>query len=120
RRRSGCGARLLSGRVVTLVFLVGANMNKKLARGLLVAIPALAAAPMVSAHFKMLAPAGWIVEDMRGDPQKTAPCGGTLADPGTPTGFVTEVTGGGRLTISIDETIFHPGHYRIALARSMD
>ena len=95
-------------------------MNKKLARGLLLAIPALAAAPMVSAHFKMLAPAGWIVEDMRGDPQKTAPCGGTLADPGTPTGFVTEVMGGGRLTISLDETIFHPGHYRIALARSMD
>lgn len=95
-------------------------MNNKLARGLLVAIPAIAAAPMVSAHFKMLSPAGWIVEDMRGDPQKTTPCGGTLDDPGTPTGFVTAVKGGGKLTISLDETIFHPGHYRIALARSMD
>ena len=95
-------------------------MNKKLVRGLLVAIPAVVAAPMVSAHFKMLSPAGWIVEDLRGDPQKIAPCGGTNADAGTPTGAVTPVKGGGRLTISIDETIFHPGHFRIALARSRD
>lgn len=95
-------------------------MNKFLIRGLLIAIPAVVVAPVVSAHFKMLAPAGWIVEDMRGDPQKTAPCGGTDADPGTPTGAVTAVKGGGKLTISIDETIFHPGHYRIALARTRE
>jgi hypothetical protein len=95
-------------------------MNNFLIRGLLIAIPAVVVAPAVSAHFKMLAPAGWIVEDMRGDPQKTAPCGGTDADPGTPTGAVTAVKGGGKLTISIDETIFHPGHYRIALARTRD
>lgn len=95
-------------------------MNKNLACGLLAAIPALLAASAVNAHFKMLAPAGWIVEDLRGDPQKRAPCGGTNADPGTPTGAVTPVKGGGKLTIAIDETIFHPGHYRIALARSMD
>ena len=95
-------------------------MNKKLVRGLLVAIPAVVAAPMVSAHFKMLSPAGWIVEDLRGDPQKIAPCGGTNADAGKPTGAVTPVKGGGRLTISIDETIFHPGHFRIALARTRE
>ncbi len=95
-------------------------MKRNVVRGLAVAIPALAAAPMAAAHFKMLAPIGWIVEDARGDPQKTAPCGGTLNDPGTPTGVVNEVKGGGRLTIAIDETVFHPGHYRIALARSMD
>jgi len=95
-------------------------MKKTVCVGLLVALPAAVAAPSVSAHFKMLSPAGWIVEDERGDPQKIAPCGGTNADPGTPTGAVTQVEGGGRLTIAIDETIFHPGHYRIALARTRD
>src|SRR5690606_19231983 len=81
---------------------------------------AAAAAPMVSAHFKLVAPASWIVEDMRGDPQKAAPCGGTIADAGTPTGAVTKVQGGQKLHIEIDETIYHPGHYRIALARTRD
>jgi hypothetical protein len=95
-------------------------MNKKATRALLAALPAIAAAPSALAHFKLLAPAGWIVEDMRGDPQKIAPCGGTNADPGTPTGAVTAVAGGGKLTIAIDETIFHPGHYRFALARTME
>ena len=95
-------------------------MRKRLAFAALAAVPAIVAAPTVSAHFKMLAPAGWIVEDMRGDPQKIAPCGGTNADPGTPTGAITPVKGGGRLTIAIDETIFHPGHYRIALARTRE
>lgn len=94
-------------------------MNNSSAWRWLFAVPAALAVPsVVDAHFKMLAPAGWIVEDFRGDPQKIGPCGGTNADPGTPTGIVTEVKGGSRLTISIDETIFHPGHYRIALARA--
>ena len=93
---------------------------KSLMSGLLLAILATVTAPPVGAHFKLLEPASWIVEDMRGDPQKAAPCGGTLADAGTPTNAVTEVQGGQRLTISIDETIFHPGHYRIALARTRD
>jgi hypothetical protein len=75
------------------------------------------AAPVVDAHFKLLEPASWLVEDDRGDPQKLAPCGGTLADPGTPTGATTDVTGGAKLKIVVNETIFHPGHYRIALAR---
>lgn len=78
------------------------------------------AAPAVHAHFKLLEPASWLVEDDRGDPQKTAPCGGTLADEGTLSFAVTEVQGGSSLKISIDETIYHPGHYRIALARSWD
>jgi hypothetical protein len=95
-------------------------MKKNLALAALAAVPAIVVAPTVSAHFKLLAPAGWIVEDQRGDPQKIAPCGGTNADPGTPTEAVTPVKGGGRLAIAIDETIFHPGHYRIALARTRE
>lgn len=69
-----------------------------------------------SAHFRLLEPASTLVQNALGDPQKRAPCGGTTANPGEPTGAVTEVTGGGVLRLRIQETIFHPGHYRVALA----
>jgi hypothetical protein len=91
---------------------------RNLVSGLLVAAVAAVAAPALGAHFTLLAPASWIIEDVRGDPQKSAPCGGTLADAGTPTNAVTRVQGGQPLHIEIEETIFHPGHYRIALART--
>lgn len=70
------------------------------------------------AHFVLISPASWLVENKLGDPQKSAPCGGTLADPGTPTNIVTEVTGGSAITLRVMETIYHPGHYRVALAVS--
>jgi len=89
---------------------------KKLHVSLLAALGALAV-PAVHAHFRLLEPASWLVEDDKGDPQKVAPCGGTLANPGMPTGAVTAVTGGQKLKIVVDEAVFHPGHYRIALAR---
>lgn len=72
---------------------------------------------MVNAHFKLVEPAAWLEQDERGDPQKLAPCGGTLANAGTATDAVTAVQGGQKLKIVVDETIYHPGHYRIALAR---
>lgn len=68
------------------------------------------------AHFRLLAPASWIAENALGDPQKAAPCGGTNADFGKPTYAVTEVTGGSALHIKVQETVYHPGHYRVALA----
>src|ERR1043166_6162285 len=68
------------------------------------------------AHFKLLAPAGWIAEDDRGDPQKAAPCGGTSKDFGKTTYAVTDVKGGSQLHSKVQETIYHPGHFRIALA----
>jgi len=68
------------------------------------------------AHFKLLAPASWLIEDERGDPQKAAPCGGTNADFGKPSWAVTQATGGSALHIRVQETIYHPGHYRVALA----
>ena len=77
-------------------------------------------ASLAHAHFQLIAPASWIVEDERGDPQKIAPCGGTLADGGTRTGAVTEVTGGQLLRVAINETIYHPGHYRISLAKRIN
>ena len=83
-----------------------------------------AMAPFAWAHFKLLEPASWIEENNLGDPQKLGPCGGTsanqakgkAANPGTPTNMVTQAKGGQKLHIKLQETVFHPGHYRIALA----
>ena len=68
------------------------------------------------AHFKLLEPASWLIEDDRGDPQKAGPCGGTNTNWGTPSYVITEVVGGQTLHLTIQETIYHPGHYRVALA----
>jgi hypothetical protein len=77
----------------------------------------LALAPTISqAHFRLLAPASWIEESQLGDPQKAGPCGGTNADYGKPTYAVTDVKGGSMLHIKVQETVYHPGHYRVALA----
>jgi hypothetical protein len=70
------------------------------------------------AHFELLEPSASLVQDRLGDPQKLAPCGGTSANPGTATGSVSQARGGDMLHVKLRETIFHPGHYRIALARS--
>jgi hypothetical protein len=73
-------------------------------------------APFAGAHFHLLEPQSWIVENQQGDPQKLGPCGGTSANAGTPTNIVTKVTGGQKLHVKVQETIYHPGHYRISLA----
>jgi hypothetical protein len=91
-------------------------MNKAMTRTAL-AVACTFAAAAGHAHFKLVEPGSWIEEDERGDPQKLAPCGGTIADAGTRTGVITEVQGGQMLKIVVEETIYHPGHYRIALAR---
>jgi hypothetical protein len=72
------------------------------------------------AHFMLDFPTSWIEQDEQGDPQKMAPCGGTMADGGTRTGAVTEVQGGSMMRLAIVETVFHPGHYRVALARRIN
>ena len=105
---------------------------KKSARVLfaLVMAAAIAAPAVVQAHFKLLEPATWIVENERGDPQKAAPCGAVAgAAPGAapvaaaaaapevkPSEALTKVTGGSKLHLKVLETIYHPGHYRVALA----
>jgi len=74
-------------------------------------------APGGVAHFRLLAPASWIQESEElGDPQWSAPCGGTLTNPGVPTGAITKIQGGEKLHIRIREMAFHPGFYRVALA----
>jgi len=66
------------------------------------------------AHFALRSPASWRVQDALGSPQKVGPCGDEGAAPTT--GVVTAFSPGETITITLDETIFHPGHYRVALA----
>src|SRR5262245_47025543 len=76
-----------------------------------------AALPAVmDAHFKLLEPASWIVENDIGNPQKAAPCGVDGQNAGTPTNTIGKVVGGSKLHLKVLETVYHPGHYRVALA----
>jgi hypothetical protein len=71
------------------------------------------------AHFILQTPASWAAQDDFGGPQKSPPCG--QSDPGqaaSPTGMVTPLTPGQTVTITINETIAHPGHYRVVLSES--
>jgi hypothetical protein len=78
---------------------------------------AFAIAP-ASAHFVLESPAPTLEQNGIGDPQKLGPCGGTSQDAGTPTGAVTELAGGSTLHLKLREAVYHPGHYRVALART--
>lgn len=91
-------------------------MDRMVLRAGLAALGMVLATAGAEAHFKLLAPASWIAENGIGDPQKLAPCGGVPGNPGTPTGAVTEALGGSSLHVKLQETVYHPGHYRIALA----
>ena len=70
------------------------------------------------AHFQLIEPASWIEENDLGDPQKVGPCGGNPdgENEALLTGIVTEAIGGSMLHLNIQETIYHSGHYRIALS----
>lgn len=74
--------------------------------------------PAAEAHFKLLAPQSWLIENDLGDPQKAGPCGGTSANPGMPSNAVSKIQGGQKLHLKLQETVYHPGHYRVALAAS--
>lgn len=65
-------------------------------------------------HIKLSSPQSTLMQNTLGDPQKTAPCGGN----GTATNAVTEVQAGSQLEVRWTETIGHPGHFRIGIARS--
>ena len=80
-----------------------------------------------NAHFVLVYPAASLIQNRLGDPQKIGPCGGvsanparnTPANPGVPSGSITSVKGGTNLPLMVQEAIYHPGHYRVALARTM-
>ena len=85
-------------------------------RSALLAVVLLGFAAPAHAHFKLNAPASMITLATNGDPQKGAPCGPMT--PTAETGAVTSVMTGGMLTVTVDETIDHPGHYRVAIAQN--
>src|SRR3954467_729040 len=66
-----------------------------------------------SAHFMMVTPKSYVTTENGG--KGGPPCG-----TGTPSNIVQKVKGGTELTITIEETTPHPGHYRIALIKSHD
>jgi MYXO-CTERM domain-containing protein len=76
----------------------------------------LGASATARAHFVLTSPAAAYEQSALGDPQKAPPCG----DDGSAvaTGMVTAFQAGETITITIDETIYHPGHYRIAIAEN--
>ncbi len=75
---------------------------------------AIAMAPAAArAHFMLQAPDCASVQDASGSPQKVPPCGD---DGSSPTGKITTFRPGETINITIDETVTHPGHYRVALA----
>jgi hypothetical protein len=88
-RRAGIGAAVIAG------------------LGLVALLPRHAAA-----HFYLEEPPSWSEQDTLGDPQKFGPCGGTVVE----TGAVTAYQTGQTITITIRETVYHPGHFRVALA----
>ena len=79
----------------------------------LIALPA-----GTAAHFRLLEPQSWLEMNNLGDPQKVGPCGGDPKGENQKllTNAVTKVAGGSKLHLKIQETIFHSGHYRVALA----
>jgi hypothetical protein len=78
----------------------------------------IATAPPAEAHFQLIAPGNWLQQDVDGVPIKLGPCGDEDDEAGTavPTGTVTAFQEGSQVTVTINETIFHPGFYRISLA----
>ncbi len=70
---------------------------------------------VAQAHFYLQEPASATMQSTQGDPQKTAPCG---TNTGVATNQVTTYTQGQMITLTINETITHPGHYRVAIADS--
>jgi hypothetical protein len=72
----------------------------------------------VGAHFKLLEPTSWVVENNLGDPQKAAPCGNppapraAVGQPAPPapalevTNAVGKVVGGSKLRLKVQETIY--------------
>jgi hypothetical protein len=81
----------------------------------LATLPLLLMPRSAPAHFILQAPASWREQGTYGDPQKLGPCGDD-ADPAARTGIVTAFSPGETITITIDEAVHHPGHYRVALA----
>lgn len=88
-----------------------------LASGIALLLPSLA-----QAHFSLQQPPNFANEHgpTYAGPQKSVPCGQMdTGDPFEPTNIMTNYKPGQMITITINETIFHPGHYFVQLAQNM-
>jgi hypothetical protein len=75
----------------------------------LLTITTLSVAGTASAHFNLKAPT----------PSSNSTNGGKGAGPCGPDAsstVITEVMGGSQIDVTVEETVFHPGHYRVALS----
>ncbi|MBK7826572.1 SCE4755 family polysaccharide monooxygenase-like protein [Nannocystis sp.] len=72
---------------------------------------------LAQAHFVLQSPPAVYDQGPLGDPQKAPPCGADGNE--VATGMVTAYQAGDTITVTINETIFHPGHYRIALVSDL-
>src|SRR5215467_10600688 len=88
--------------------------RRALGWALLATVGGVFSAAVAHAHFILVSPDSWMSQDSYGLPEKLGPCGDEGG--GTPTGAVTPFLPGQTIAVTIDEVIFHPGHYRVALA----
>jgi uncharacterized protein (TIGR03382 family) len=86
-------------------------MTNSLTRSL--ALAATLGATSALAHFVLEAPLAMYNQNGLGDPQKVPPCG--LDNTAVATNKVTTFEAGQTISIRINEKIYHPGHYRVAL-----
>jgi MYXO-CTERM domain-containing protein len=94
-------------------------MARILLRGALLTAAATFGSPGVAkAHFNLHEPENWLVQENDGTPQKMGPCGSASeSQPAAQmSNAVTEYKAGETISVKLEETIMHPGHYRVALA----
>ena len=77
-------------------------------------------APQIAhAHFVLESPRNWAEQDNLGGPQKSGPCGqDDPQTPAVPTNAVTAFQAGQIITVTINEAVYHRGHYRVVLSTS--
>jgi hypothetical protein len=73
---------------------------------------------LAHAHFNLQQPPNWTTETSQGSPQKDWPCGNEGSPAPMATGPTTAFKAGDKITITLAETVMHPGYYRVAIAPS--
>jgi len=94
-------------------------MARILLRGALLTAAGILGTPRVAeAHFNLHEPENWLVQANNGDPQKTGPCGAAseTMPAAQMSNEITEYKAGETIAVKLEETVMHPGHYRVALA----
>jgi len=101
-------------------------MSKRVWAGLALAGGLLLCSPRAEAHFRLVQPPSWLNEDSLGGPQKGSPCGpgntmlilGDDVQPVPSSNAVTTFSAGQTVALQLEETVYHPGYFRVSLART--